>query len=286
MQWLVGADLGVRSGGAMQAATWLARPAHAQTCDVVHVFEPALRPLLRKVMTEESVAATRRELVASIAGLGLPQPFRYIDVVVADSPEAGLAHHAVTGGHDVLLLGRIAPQSTDALLRLGPVARRLLRRLPVAVAIVPPDLTADAIGAGHIVLGTDLTATSVAAGRFAYQLANELGRGLVVMQVDDSRSQSPVFGPDGEVELPSPSRPAHANEGVARWVESQGLRSASPRRGEGPVVDALLACAREEDSPVVVVGSRMLSLAQRVFKASVGTDLARLANRMVVVVPS
>lgn len=270
----------------MQAATWMARSAIGQSCDAVHVFEPVLRPLLRSVNADLAVETARRELVEAADRLGASNPFGHLDVVVADSAEDGLAHRAVTGGYDALLLGRAAPQSSDAMLRLGAVARKLLRRLPVAVAVVPPDVTANEIGTGPIVLGTDLTATSVAAGRFASQLANELRRELVVIHVHDREWRSPMFGAGGRIELPSVSRTASTGEDVARWVEDQDFRSVSSWCAVGPVADALIAFAREEDSPALVVGSRMLSLGQRVFTASVGTDLAGRADRMVVVVPS
>jgi nucleotide-binding universal stress UspA family protein len=37
---------------------------------------------------------------------------------------------------------------------------------------------------------------------------------------------------------------------------------------------------------MLVVGSRQLSLAERIFSSSVGSDLARLADRPVLVVPA
>ena len=286
MRWLIGADLGTRSDGAMRAASWLVGSATGQRCDAVHVFEPALRPLLRSMNTDFAVETARRELVEAPQRLGMSSPFSHLDVAVADSAEDGLAHHAVTGGYDALLLGRAAPQASDAMLRLGAVARKLLRRLPVPIAVVPPDITTTAIGMGRIVLGTDLTPASVAAGRFASQLANELQRELVVIHVHDWAWASSMFGAGGRIELPPESRPACTGEDVARWVEDHDFRPVSSFCVEGPVADALIAVARDEDAPALVVGSRMLSLAQRVFTASVGTDLAGRADRMVVVVPS
>jgi len=238
------------------------------------------------VKADVAVVAARRQLVDAADRLGASNPFGDLDVVVADSADDGLADYAVTGGYDALILGRAAPQSSEAMLRLGAVARKLLRRLPVAVAVVPPDIKANEIGTGRIVLGTDLTANSIAAGRFASQLANELRRELVVIHVHDRAWPASMFGAGGRMELPSESRPARTGEDVAQWVEDQDLRSVSSFCVEGPVADALIVSAREEDSPALVIGSRMLSLGQRVFTASVGTDLAGHADRMVVVVPS
>ena len=286
MRWLIGADLGMRSDGAMQAASWLASAATGQRCDAVHVFEPALRPLLRSVRVDFAVEAARRQLVDAANRAGASNPFGNLDVVVADSADDGRAHYAVTGGYDALILGRAAPQSSAAMLRLGAVARKMLRHLPVAVAVVPPDITANEIGRGRIVLGTDLTANSIAAGRFASQLAHELRCELAVIHVHDWAWPASMFGAGGRIELLPEPRHACTGEDVARWVEDQDLRPASSFCVEGPVADALIATARDEDSPALVVGSRMLSLAQRVFTASVGTDLAGRADRMVVVVPS
>jgi nucleotide-binding universal stress UspA family protein len=284
MRWLLGADLGTHDKGAMEAALWLAGSATEHSCGAVHVFEPARLSLLHSVTTAMAVEEARRELVNAAFRLGASNTFGHLDVVVADSVEDGLSHRAVTGGYDALLLGRAAPQSSDAVRRLGAVARRLLRRLPVAVAVVPPDVKA--IGTGRIVLGTDLTASSAAAGRFASKLANELRRELVVIHVHEWAWRSPIFGAGGRIDLPSESRPASTGKDVARWVEAQGFRSVSSWNAEGPVADALNAFAREEDAPALVVGSRMLSLGDRVFTTSVGTNLAGLADRMVVVVPS
>src|SRR5690606_31904612 len=62
--------------------------------------------------------------------------------------------------------------------RLGRVARKMLRRLPVPVVVVPPDLEKDAIGDGPVLCTIDTDAHSLAAVRFARELARAVGREL------------------------------------------------------------------------------------------------------------
>lgn len=261
MKWLVGIDLDRRAAGALQMATWLRR-SDGERCVGAHVFEPELRPLLRKVLVEQAVASTRQEIQALVEQLDGPNPFSAIDVLVADSPEDGLAHHACTQGHDVLLIGRIALRASDALVRLGPVARRLLRRLPIPVAVAPPDLACVDVGAGAIVLASDLTSASDAAAVFARSVATSLGRELLVVHV------------------------GRALADLDAWIDERSLGGVRRVAIGGELVDSLLSTAQKEQAPMIVCGSRRLSLGQRIFTTSVGTELARLADRTVVVVPS
>jgi len=279
MRWLVGIDLGTRGAGALQMARWLRRT-EAQECDGAHVFDPELRPLLRQMMVERTVAAARAELHDVNDELGAPTVFSDLAVLVADSPEDALAHRAVALGHDALMIGRVAASSSGALVRLGRVARRLLRSLPVPVAVVPPDLTCEAVGRGGIVLATDLTASSRAAAVFARRLATELRRELIVVHVDVPGARTHGRG-QGEAQVVG-----RRLDDLDAWMRSQALDGARARCIATEVVDGLVGVAREEDTPMLVCGSRLLSLAHRIFTTSVGTELARHAERTVVVIPS
>lgn len=261
MKWLVGLDLDQRAVGALQMATWLRR-SDAERCVGVHVFEPELRPLLRKMLVQHVVASAREELQALIAGLDAPNPFSATEVLIADSPEDGLSHHALTQGFDALLIGRVATRASEAMVRLGPVARRLVRRLPVAVAVAPPDLRCVDVGNGPVLLASDLTEASDAAAVFARKLATSLERELLVVHVGRSL------------------RDLHA------WIDTRSLGDVRSAVIDGEIVDALSNTAQLEQAAMLVCGSRRLSLAQRMFTTSVGTELARLADRTVVVVPS
>lgn len=64
------------------------------------------------------------------------------------------------------------------MIRLGRVARRILRRLGAPVLVVPPDLRAEQIGGGPVTALTSVSADSARACRFAADLAARLGRPL------------------------------------------------------------------------------------------------------------
>jgi nucleotide-binding universal stress UspA family protein len=185
---------------------------------------------------------------------------------------------------DGLLVGRVGRRDGRALLRLGRVARRLLRHLPAPVMVVPPDLPRTDVGRGPLILATDLTHHSANAAATAARLAKELRRGLLVVHVEDVWQSTPplVFEGLGMV----PPVPGKKVGDVAAWARAHGLATAEPRLASGGVVESLLALATDEDAPVLICGSRRLDLAERIFVSSTATELARLADRAVLVVPA
>ena len=84
-----------------------------------------------------------------------------------------------------LVIGRAAERGSRAVVRLGRVARRVLRRLPCPVVVVPPDLSA--VADGPILLATDLDVASASAVTFARDLAARHGRELKVVHVGETR---------------------------------------------------------------------------------------------------
>src|SRR5262249_5211037 len=62
-----------------------------------------------------------------------------VDLVEDASIDRALADTAARLQADALVVGRRAKRDEDSLVRLGEVTRRLLRRLPVPVVVVPPD---------------------------------------------------------------------------------------------------------------------------------------------------
>ena len=69
------------------------------------------------------------------------------------------------------------------------------------------------------------------------------------------------------------------------WSFARGLEKARCIVREGTRVQMILEVAREEDAAVIVCGSRCLHLAQRIFASSTASELARRAERPVLVVP-
>ncbi|MEM6996744.1 MAG: universal stress protein, partial [Myxococcota bacterium] len=123
-------------------------------------------------------------------------------------------------------------------------------------------------GNGPMLVATDLQDCSVAAGRFGLQLARDFQRDLVCLHA-------------------SPSNPPDGRDGAdpERWIERIGLGGATVALEPGDPVAAMLTAARARDAAVLVCGSRHLTLGQRVFIASTGTDLARDSRRPVLIVP-
>jgi nucleotide-binding universal stress UspA family protein len=280
MRWLVGLDLRERSSGTVHVAAWLRdRGAVAQSFVGVHIVDDGVRHSGRIVSEVVHAADDRLRVIAEHAGV--PSPFETLRVMTATTAEDGIAQLVETEHHDAVMIGRAAPAEGHAVRRLGRVARRLLRRLPAPVMVVPPYLTREDIGRGPILLATDLGTSSVAAARFAKRIADEQGRGLVVLHVDAGYYVVP--DPLGEGVTFTPAPRAVASD-VVQWAEQQGLAPATTALVAGTVPDGVIAHAHLVDAPLVVCGSRRLSLVERIFASSTASDLARWCDRPVVVV--
>jgi nucleotide-binding universal stress UspA family protein len=284
MKWIVGTDFGERSVGALRMGAWLREHAGDRGASAlvgVHVLDERVRTMFDEERAEQLMAASSEVLQRQVDGLEIASSFTELRTVLAESPELGLTAAADTIGIDAVVIGRAARSDDATPLRLGRVARRLLRHLPAPVMAVPPDLAE--IGSGPILLATDLTELSVAAAELAARLAQELQRELLVAHVDLAlvlTTSEIGYG----IALPLEMRP-RTLDGVQQWIRAQRLGPASARLLEGDVVERLLHCAREVSSPLIVCGSRHLGLAERIFSSSVGTELARRADRAVLVVP-
>jgi nucleotide-binding universal stress UspA family protein len=283
MRWLVGIDLGGRSGGALQMARWLVRTAKMPVQLVIaHVID-------ERMWGPSDVAAAlrpsaERALAQELAAVDLSAATVTTHVVTARTVVDGLAELAAAHACDGMILGRIAQSRGRGLVRLGSVARRSLRRLPRPVMIVPPDFSADTIGAGALVLGTDLADDSRSAGRLALRLADDLARALVIVHVDPSYVFIPDYVGGGGIVLPR--APRHVRADVEAWARACDLETSTVRLADGPIVEHLIVEGERESAPMLVVGSRELALDERIFSSSVGSDLARLADRPVLVVPT
>ncbi|MBK8238810.1 MAG: universal stress protein [Deltaproteobacteria bacterium] len=284
MRFALGIDSRARSRGAIEFASWLRQ--HTDDAEIVgvHVIDQRLRVSLRDDLADEVVARAQRDLDAALQDADARSVVVSAHVAFSDSPEEGLAASIGEQRIDALLLGRIAPAHAIALQRLGRVARRLVRTLPSAVVVVPPDLTREQIGAGPVLLATDGREPAVEAARFAARLAGSLGRPLLALQVTTPREYAPDF--ESPVQLARDPHPALDPTELKAWLTRVGCPQAQALVVEGDVVDTLFTVAARERAPVIVTGSRRLGVADRLFSSSVGTDLARLADRAVAIVPN
>jgi nucleotide-binding universal stress UspA family protein len=297
MEWLVGMDLSDRGQGALAYARWLhgVLPAGRDRFIGVHVLEEdELRQLLRYHHLEEVEGNAMVAAERVITDTGVASVLSERRVIVGRSAEHALAELArqpsgaeAGAGVRALLIGRQARRGERRVVRLGRVARRLLRTLPAPVVVVPPDLEPEWVGVGPVLLAasTDVDATGAAA--FAKQLAVDLGRPLAVVHVvpgDEYLAAEMV--PSGVAggyfrEL----RKDHERNLLA-WMSSHGLAGVPVHLSEGSVVDRLVEVARNERAPIIVCGSRGLGLGMRLFSSSVATDLAAASEVPVAVVPN
>lgn len=284
MRWIVGIDVRGRSRGTVQLAAWLRSHLRAASPEfiAVHVVDERIRDSAKIV--SEVVAAGERALADAAEHSGVDNPFSAVRVVFGASIEDGLTQAATAAGIDALVIGRIARRDGHSLIRLGSVARRLLRRLPAPIVVVPPDLMATDIGGGAVTLATDLGPTSLEAARFATRLARGLTRDLLVTHVDPYSD----VGRDlvGDAAILAAWRPRATGAEVDQWVREHGIPAARTSISEAGVVEGLLEQAKLADAPLLVCGSRRLTATDRLFTSSVGTDLARVADRPVLIVPS
>ena len=287
MRWMIGLDLETRSRGTLEFAAWLAaqtRKPAAQEFAAVHILDERLHHLLRTDQLEELFARAGQELGRVVDSSTAAPAVVTRRIVSAETPERGLVDTLAAEAYDGLVVGRLA-ESTDAprLVRLGRVARHLLRRLPRPVVVAPPDVKSTTIGRGPLLLATDLDESSKPAATFAARLAAELDREVVVVHVDAGFVVVPTFWGDPVV-VPTPPRRIPAD--VDDWAKQVGLAAARTILAEGRIVENVLDIAKRQDAPLVVCGSRGLNAFDRIFMSSTATDLARLADRPVVVVPS
>jgi nucleotide-binding universal stress UspA family protein len=287
MRWIVGIDFNERSGGALQMAAWLrerATPDVPQEFVAVHVLPERIRKMMAREATLDAPELTCVEMRRVVTLSGIAEPFSGYTADWADTPEEGLTLAAANPNVTGIVIGRVSGREPRALARLGRVARRLLRRLPAPVMVVPPDLPASDIGRGPVMLATDLDDASLPAAAMARDLANALGRELVVASVDETLYQLSAFAPEAIV--PLTSLRSRSADDVQAWARAHGLESAHVVTRDGERVTALSSLAVEHDSPLVVCGSRRLALGERIFASSTASGLARRGDRAVLVVPS
>jgi nucleotide-binding universal stress UspA family protein len=275
--WVVGIDFVGRSGGALHMAAWLkTHGREPQTMVGAHVLPDSARASMPIAAIEGATTRATEELHRVVAATGLNEPLDETASVWASSSEDGLSTIATRRGAMGIVIGRAAATDERALVRLGRVARRLLRALPVPVMVVPPDAT--------LVLATDLDDESIDAAKTARMLATTMGRELLVACVDASLHEASMMAPDSGIPLVQYT-PQRNLEDVAAWARAHELGDSEHVVARGERVTTLLRIAKEREAPMIVCGSRCLSPVQRIFASSTATDLARLSDRAVLVVP-
>jgi nucleotide-binding universal stress UspA family protein len=276
MKWIVGLDFRPSCVGALEWVQWLReRGGAAQEAVAAHVVEipPGwVGPMLGAARIEEDA---RRFL----GECGVELDVRVLEMM---TPVEGLAHAVAVHRADAIAIGRRSTIEGDEIIRLGRVARRLLRRLPAPVAICPADLEPTMLPAGPVLVAIAPAAPSSAAVHFGRALASSLGREVVLGSV-----LPPAF-PTGITYVAAPAYRGEDNEVIraelTQWLAEQGIGEA-PVVSEGPVVPRLLELASELRACAIVCGSRLLSATDRITHTSIGTTLAGIARIPVIAVP-
>ncbi len=285
MRWIVGLDLRGLSQGAIHFAKWLHEHSEAERFVAVHVVEGRADSRTQAVIAGESFsdwldAAAEKE----VAKAGARDAFGDIESKRVSSAEEGLLLALQERQADGLVVGRKTPRGKDAVVRLGRVARRLIRRLESPLIIVPPDLLSEEIGDGPVVVATDLGADAVGALRFGQAQAKALGRELVLVHAVSLPSHLDQYLPADAWSSVQTEVGTEGKDAAAAWVASHGVE-ARIIVAEGPVVRALWTAAVAERACLLVCGSRRLSLLERIFTSSVGAELAASSPIAVAIVP-
>ncbi|PRQ04325.1 Universal stress protein family protein [Enhygromyxa salina] len=288
MRWVVGLDLRPHCHGAINFAVWLRQHYRGGQLkiDGLHVVENALFELPESPPRAELLGGAKKAAHAAVLTRDATEAFSTIDVVAGEQVTDMLAAAGKLEATTGLILGRRAAAEDRALIRLGKVARRLLRRLEVPTFVVPPDLELKHIGPGPIVCAVDLDERGVELARFGEQLAARLGRDARLVHVIDSSDPIGLqYLPEGTWNVLHARTPDDGQAALAAWREAAGL-SARALLAQGQIVPKLVSAARELDACMILCGSRRLSLAERLWISSVGSSLAAAAHLPVGVVPS
>jgi nucleotide-binding universal stress UspA family protein len=288
-KWILGLDLREGAEGPLVFARWLCNQLSATggaSLEPIHVIEQDQIGLLASADKREQVVSLAEDAVVQTLGrANITTPLANLRLVEVGEPQDVLAS-AARDGADGLIIGRLAPRGKDRLLRLGGVARKLLRTLAAPTVVVPPDLRAEQIGKGPIILACDLHEDTLGATRFALHLADRLRRELILAHiVPMPYGWSVGYLPPEAVKQVRGDLQSQGERLLERWATQHGITGLRGVVCEGMIVDELNSLAQKEDALMVVTGSRKLNALERLFVTSVGSELAASASCSVAVVP-
>lgn len=274
MKWVVGIDLRPGCEGALGFARFLVERV-GDAAVAVHAVQ--LPDLVNRGPAPQEV----REHVQRF----VDQRIERADIAVIEDvdPDEALRSTVAKRGADGIIIGRRSPADGDEIVRLGAVARRILRHLGNPVFVCPADLDAGSVPDGPVLLAAVADPQCLGALRFAQTLANRLGRPLEVVA-----AVRPAFGSSVSY-LPAPAYGGgvfeRAQQELTAWLDANGAGECSATVVEGNVVPVVLGEADARQAVAIVCGSRQLSLVDRIFQSSIGGVLAGTARVPVAVVP-
>lgn len=288
--WAVGVELAEDHFGPIRFAATLTQIRPDDLVLGVHVLpdQQTLHPLV----TDEEVATFRQRAIVNVADVlareGLSGERVRVELVEDDEIARGLTESAAPLGVDALIIGRRAKRDEDPIVRLGEVTRRALRRLPVPIIVVPPDYGDRhdrGLGEGPIILATDLSEHAAPAAEFARDLAARLDRELLVAHGTQAFHWAVSYIPNATMNELQQRATDEAGQSLQRWAASHGLGAARRHVFVGDPAKQLVQLAYTEDAAMLVTGSRVLGPVERLFLASVSSEVAAAATCPVAVVP-
>ena len=211
--------------------------------------------------------------------------FSRAEAVSAGTAVQGLINAAHEHAADAFLVGRLKPARKETIVRLGRVARRLLRRLPGPTIVVPPDLGVAEFSDGPVILATELRAASRGAARFAKAFSAALDLDLLVTSVATVPEPLARFLAPDRFDTIRERRIKTATSDLQTWIEDHDLTHARTSVVSGSVSASLLDVSKLAGASMLIVGSRGLGTAERVYNSSIGSELAAASPIPVAVVP-
>ncbi len=289
MKWILGVETSEGHEGPLQLAGWLHRLGFQDRGgEMIGVHVLPRVGLVAASLTpdehEEVRLQARQALDQLLERSGAHGAVPELELIDADTIEEALAAEQAARGADAIVVGRRARRGEAPFVRLGPVARRLLRTLPTAVVVSPPDLGGRGSGDGPVLLATDLDDNSRAAAKFARELAETLGRTIMVIHVVPTVSFAVDYLGHKYDALTQASEKDHAPK-LREWAHANQLEKAALVTLHGEPVREIAKAASAHDAAMVVTGSRRLSTGERLFTHSLGSELAGTSWVPVAVVP-
>lgn len=277
MRWIVGIDLRPRSHGAIAYGAWLhehATEGNEHDLVGVHVLEERDFSQAMGHLSTEEISRMATETAGEVLERANAAHIEDIRMVWGKSAEQTLADARQREDADGLIVGRAAATHGRRLVRLGRVARRLVRRLPAPIIVVPPDLDPATL-TGPIIATTDLSDDSLAACRFAARMAASLSRKLIVVHgVPIPEDYGAHYIPAETLEKLRVEHQETGEKELAAWTTAAGIRGHEERVLQGRVTEHVLELADTLCPALIATGSRHLSIAERLLLASMGTELA------------
>ncbi|MFO0583919.1 MAG: universal stress protein [Anaeromyxobacter sp.] len=291
MRWIIGLDLRPRSVGALRFASWLgaeSAPREPERFVAVHVLEEEhLRAALRSQHLSEVEAAARGQVRRLLDEEDPEGRIVEVEVVQSTHADEGLRAERVSRKADGAIIGRLAGADERRIVRLGRVARRLLRDPPGPTFVVPPDLRRGAVGSGPVVALTSLDADAEAACDLAAALAARLGRPLdLVHVVPHLAASSPEFVPAALLAEETAVLVAQGEKDLAAWIRARGLHPSRTHVLRGDLFDAAVLHAEQARAPFLVVGVHVRGGLERLVSPSIASELAATSTLPVLVVPA